>query len=77
MSFIPNPFELSDNFTELRTVHKMDDALEAYGAEFWVNELKDEPIQQIKRDYAKAIHHSLNVSWPISGDTIAAIRAKA
>ena len=73
----PNPFQLSDNFTELRTVHEMDDALEAYDAEFWANQLKDEPIQQTKRDYAKAMHHGLNVSWPISGDTIAAIRATA
>ena len=75
MTTKPNPFKLSDNFTALRTVHEMDDALEAYDAEFWANELKDEPIQQTKRDYAKAMHHGLDVSWPISGDTIAAIRA--
>ncbi|WLV27503.1 hypothetical protein [Pseudomonas phage Hadban] len=77
MALIPNPFELSDNFTELCTVHTVDDALEAYDAEFWANELKDEPIQQTTSDYVKAMHHGLNVSWPISGDTIAAIRATA
>lgn len=77
MTFKPNPFQLSDNFTALRTVHEIGDALDAYDAEFWANQLKDESIQQTKRDHAKALHHGLNVSWPISGDTIAAIRATA
>ncbi|AYN56806.1 hypothetical protein PP340_gp19 [Arthrobacter phage Adaia] len=77
MAFKPNPFELSDNFTELCTVHTVDDALEAYDAEFWANELQNESLNETMRDHAKAQNAGLKVAYPISGDTIAAIRATA
>lgn len=77
MAFRPNPFELSDNFTALRAVHNMDDAIEAYDAEFWANEMQYETVEQMNRSYARANRAGLKTGWPISGDTIAAIRATA
>ena len=77
MTFKPNPFKLSDNFTALRIVHKMDDALEAYDAEWWTNEMQDATLEYITSRHDRARRAGLKIAWPISGDTIAAIRATA
>lgn len=73
----PNPNHLSDNFAELAKVRGQEDAIEAYDAEWWTNEMQFDSVYNMNLRFNCADLAGLEVAYPISGDTIAAIRATA
>lgn len=69
-----NTHYLHDSTSLLIEVHGENAAIEALDAEYWTNSLNDAEAQRLNDAVTNA---PANISWPISGDTIAAIRATA
>lgn len=69
-----NTHYLHDSTQTMIDVHGESSAIEALDSEYWTNSLYDVPAQQLN-DAVKTA--PANISWPFSGDTIAAIRAAA
>lgn len=73
----PRPWNLSGNRAELLEIHGEDHAIMALDAEFWTNEFHAESANHLNSAVRNAERCGLGVSWPMSGDTIAAIRGAA
>ena len=77
MAFIPNRKYLADNGNDLFKARSTAEARAALDAEFWTNEFHQARASELNYDVNRARWLGLDVAWPISGDTIAAIRATA